>query len=142
MKCTQFYPVLMTGQVADTARFFIDHLRFKALFESDWYVHLQSSEDDTVNLAVLQKDHDTVPKAARGASAGGVLLNFEVANVDAEYARAQQTGLKIVLPLRDEDFGQRHFITEDPNGIAIDVIKPIPPSAEFARQYAPDSLPR
>ena len=109
MKCTQFYPVLMTGQVADTARFFIDHLRFKALFESDWYVHLQSSEDDTVNLAVLQKDHDTVPRAARGASAGGVLLNFEVADVDAEYARAQQTGLKIVLPLRDEDFGQRHF---------------------------------
>ena len=74
MKCTQFYPVLMTGQVADTARFFIDHLRFKALFESDWYVHLQSSDDDTVNLAVLQKDHHTVPRAARGASAGGVLL--------------------------------------------------------------------
>ena len=110
MKCTQFYPVLMTGRVADTARFFIDHLRFKALFESDWYVHLQSSEDDTVNLAVLQKDHHTVPRAARGASAGGVLLNFEVADVDAEYARAQQAGLKIVLPLRDEDFGQRHFI--------------------------------
>ena len=65
MKCTQFYPVLMTGQVADTARFFIEHLRFKALFESDWYVHLQSSEDDTVNLAVLQKDHDTVPRAHR-----------------------------------------------------------------------------
>ena len=71
MKCTQFYPVLMTGQVADTARFFIDHLRFKALFESDWYVHLQSSDDDTVNLAVLQKDHDTVPRAARGGGRCG-----------------------------------------------------------------------
>ena len=135
MKCTQFYPVLMTGQVADTARFFIDHLRFKALFESDWYVHLQSSEDDTVNLAVLQKDHDTVPRAARGASAGGVLLNFEVADVDAEYARAQQTGLKIVLPLRDEDFGQRHFIAQGPEGVLIDVITPIEPSAAFKAQY-------
>ena len=131
MKCTQFYPVLMTGQVDDTARFFIDHLRFKALFESDWYVHLH----DTVNLAVLQKDHDTMPKAARGASAGGVLLNFEVADVDAEYARAQQTGLKIVLPLRDEDFGQRHFIAQGPEGVLIDVITPIEPSAAFKAQY-------
>jgi hypothetical protein len=44
-------------------------------------------------------------------------------------------------PLRDEDFGQRHFITADPNGVLIDVIKPIPPSAEFAELYAKDSLP-
>ena len=135
MKCTQFYPVLMTGQVADTARFFIDHLRFKALFESDWYVHLQSSDDDTVNLAVLQKDHDTVPRAARGASAGGVLLTFEVADLDAEYVRAQLTCLKIVLPLRDEDFGQRHSIAQGPEGVLIDVITPIEPSSAFKAQY-------
>ena len=43
--------------------------------------------------------------------------------------------------LRDEPFGQRHFITRDPNGVLIDVIKPIPPSAEFAAQYAGEALP-
>ena len=42
----------------------------------------------------------------------------------------------------DEPFGQRHFITADPNGVMIDVIKPIPPSAEFAAQYADEALPR
>ena len=50
-------------------------------------------------------------------------------------------GLPMLLPLRDEDFGQRHFITQDPNGVLIDVIKPIPPSAEFAAQYDPSALP-
>ena len=40
-----------------------------------------------------------------------------------------------------EDFGQRHFITADPNGVLIDVITPTPPSAEFAAQYAPEALP-
>ncbi|MFX4229610.1 MAG: hypothetical protein ACFHHU_17570 [Porticoccaceae bacterium] len=46
-----------------------------------------------------------------------------------------------MLPLRDEPFGQRHFITRDPNGVLIDVIKPIPPSAEFLAQYAADAVP-
>jgi hypothetical protein len=44
------------------------------------------------------------------------------------------------LPLRSEDFGQRHFITSDPNGVLIDVIKVIPPSAEYASQYDEETL--
>jgi hypothetical protein len=50
--------------------------------------------------------------------------------------------LPILLALRDEAFGQRHFITADPNGTLIDIIKPIPPTAEFAARYAPESMPR
>lgn len=34
--------------------------------------------------------------------------------------------------LRDEAFGKRHFITTDPNGVPVDVITPIPPSADYA----------
>ena len=71
----------------------------------------------------------------------GLLLNFEVEDPDEMYAKAKAAGLPILIPLRDEAFGQRHFITSDPNGVLIDVIKPIPPSAEFAELYAKDSLP-
>jgi len=42
--------------------------------------------------------------------------------------------------LRDEPFGQRHLITSDPGGVLIDTIKPIPPSTEFAAQYADGDL--
>ncbi|MGL4234218.1 MAG: VOC family protein [Casimicrobium sp.] len=135
MKCTQFYPVLMTDRVGETADFYTAHFRFKLLFESDWYVHLQSSEDKNVNLAILQRDHPTIPSARRGMQATGTLINFEVADVDAEYARAQKQALPILLPLRDEEWGQRHFITEDPNGVMIDVITPIEPSDTFKAQY-------
>ena len=140
MKCTQFYPVLMTGDVEGTARFYREHFRFKAAFESGWYVHLQSAEDESVNLAILQGDHETIPEAGRGRTAG-LLINFEVEDVDAEYARAEAAGLPILLPLRDEPFGQRHFITSDPNGVLIDVITPIPPSEAFLAQYAPGAAP-
>lgn len=110
MKCSQFYPVIMTDRVAETARFYTAHFRFEPKFESDWYVHLQSREDPAVNIAVLAGDHETIPEVGRGR-VSGLLINFEVADVDAEYAPAEAAGLPILLPLRDEPFGQRHFIT-------------------------------
>jgi len=134
MKTTSYYPVIMTDDVAATAAFYRDHFGFEAKFESGWYVHLQSREDESVNLAVLDGAHETIPESGRGR-ATGLILNFEVEDVDGEYARAQEAGLPILLDLRDEAFGQRHFITKDPNGVLIDVIKPIPPSAEFAAMY-------
>lgn len=140
MKCTQYYPVIQTNDVAGTAVFYVENFRFRVAFESDWYTHLQSTEDEKVNLAILQGDHETIPAEGRGTVAG-VILNFEVEDVDAEYARAQAAGLPILKSIRDEDFGQRHYITSDPNGVLIDVIKPIPPSEAFLAQYAADAVP-
>jgi uncharacterized glyoxalase superfamily protein PhnB len=140
MRATSYYPVLMTDDVAGTADFYKEHFHFTALFDSGWYVHLQSSEDKRVNLGIVAGDHETIPAAARG-KASGLLINFEVSDADVVYARVKAAGLPILLSLRDEAFGQRHFITRDPNGVLIDVIKPIPPSAEFAASYAPGEAP-
>lgn len=139
MKTTSYYPVLMVEDVAATATFYKAHFRFEALFENDWYVHLQSSEDKRVNLGLVRFDHETVPEAGR-APTRGLLINFEVRDPDAVYERVMATGLPILLGLRDEEFGQRHFITADPNGVLIDVIKPIQPSAAFLAQYAPEAV--
>lgn len=135
MKTTSYYPVLMVEDVAATAAFYKEHFRFQALFEADWYAHLQSTEDKRVNLGLVRFDHETVPAAGR-AKTQGLLINFEVKDPDAVYARVQAAGLPVLRTLRDEDFGQRHFITADPNGVLIDVIKPIEPSAAFLGQYA------
>ena len=139
MKTTSYYPVLMTDDVAATMSFYVAHFRFKPLFESDWYVHLQSSKDKRVNLGIVAGDHETIPPEGRGKSCG-LLINFEVKDPDAIYERLVAAGLPILRSLRGEPFGQRHFITRDPNGVLIDVIKPIPPSAEFAAQFAPEAI--
>jgi catechol 2,3-dioxygenase-like lactoylglutathione lyase family enzyme len=140
MQVNSFYPVIMTKDVPGTADFWMRHFGFAALFTADWYVHLQSQQDAGVNLAILDGDHATIPMVGRGRVAG-LLLNFEVEDVDAEYARLQGAGLPILLTLRDEAFGQRHFITADPNGVLIDVIRPIAPDADFAAQYVESARP-
>ncbi|MCD1571165.1 VOC family protein [Agromyces mediolanus] len=133
MTVTSCYPVLMSDDVAATARFYREELGFEATFESDWYVSLRLGEWE---LAVLDRGHDTIP-AGYGAAAAGVLLNLEVDDVDAVHARlVGERGLEPVLALRDEAFGQRHFIVAAPDGVLLDVIQPIPPSAEFLAAYA------
>lgn len=140
MKVASYYPVIMTDSVAETAAFYRRHFGFEPAFESDWYVHLALPENASVNLAILDGSHETIPASGRG-KASGLLLNFEVADVDAEHARLADAALPILLSLRDEAFGQRHFITCDPNGVLIDIITPIAPSGEFAAQYTDEARP-
>lgn len=140
MKALSYYPVIMTGDVAGTAAFYRENFGFEALFSADWYVHLQSKESEHVTLAILDGSHATIPEASRG-QVSGLILNFEVEDADMVYARIKSAGLPIRQDLRNEDFGQRHFITADPNGVLIDVITPIPPSTEFAAMYDASALP-
>lgn len=140
MKPTQFYPVIQTPDVGATARFYQTNFGFSPVFTSDWYIHLQSDADPGVNLAILDGSHETIPESARGMTCH-MLLNFEVEGARAEYDRLSALGLEVVKPLCDEDFGQRHFILKDPNGVLIDVITPIAPSPAFAAQYSAEALP-
>jgi catechol 2,3-dioxygenase-like lactoylglutathione lyase family enzyme len=140
MKTTSYYPVIMTDDVQATSDFYVRYFRFEPLFTSDWYMHLQSTEDERVTLAILDYRHETVPAQHR-SPVRGLLLNFEVEDPDRLYAEARAEGLPILKPICDEAFGQRHFITADPNGVMIDIIKPIPPSAEFAGAYEAATLP-
>ena len=140
MNLTQYYPVIQTADVAGTADFYRTHFEFITMFEADWYVHLQSKDDPRVNLAILDGQHETIPESGRGETRG-MILNFEVSDVDAVFDALRSAGLPMLKGLTDEVFGQRHFITADPNGVLIDVIRPIPPNAEFAAQYAEEALP-
>ena len=140
MKINSLYPVLMTKDVAASKAFWTTHFPFQVVFDADWYVSLQTLQQPGFELALLQPDHPTVPGAFRNTLNGGLIINLEVDDVDAEYERLLNAGLPMHVPLRSEEFGQRHFITSDPNGVLIDVIKVIPPSQEFAAQYSEEAL--
>lgn len=131
MSVTGFYPVLMSRDVGAAAAFYRDVLGFETTFASEWYVSLRLGEHE---LAVLQFDHHTIPEDYRVAPQG-VILNLEVDDVDAVHSRLTAEGAAPILALRDEAFGQRHFIVAAPDGVLLDVIQPIPPSAEFADAY-------
>jgi catechol 2,3-dioxygenase-like lactoylglutathione lyase family enzyme len=131
------YPVICTTKLAESVNFYTRRLNFTTTFAADWYVSLRHSTASGYELAFVEHDHPSVPAAYR-TPARGLLLNLEVDDVDAEWDRlVVHGGLQPELEIRSEDFGQRHFIVADPNGILIDVITPIEPAPEYAAQYLP-----
>ncbi|MFD0854833.1 VOC family protein [Actinomadura adrarensis] len=135
MKLTGFYPVIGVSRMRESRDFYTRLFGFDVTFEADWYVSLRRDGDRPYELALLDHAHPTVPEGYR-RPVQGVLLNFEVEDVDAEWERlVRREGLKAELDLRTEDFGQRHFIIADPNGVLIDVIKEVPPSDAYADNY-------
>ncbi|WP_053377165.1 VOC family protein [Paenibacillus sp. FJAT-27812] len=139
MKWNSFYPVVMTQTVAESAAFYQRYFGFEVVYESDWYVSLRSGAGDnglSYELALLDAGHPTIPAAYR-KRAEGLILNMEVDNVNSEYQRLViDAKLTLEQDIRDEDFGQRHFILSDPSGVLIDVIEMIPPTEEEASHYS------
>ena len=135
MKISSYYPVVCVSNMKESVAFYKANFSFEAVFENEWYTHLTMSENPHVNLAIMDSTHPSVPESFR-KTAQGVLLNFEVGDVDLFYDECRSRKLDVILALRDEPWGQRHFILADPSGVMIDVIKLIEPSDEFKAMYA------
>lgn len=131
MNLNSIYPVICTSKLTESKQFYLNYFPFKITFEADWYISLKTTGDHSFELALLDYSHHTIPQGFRYDFSGGLLINFEVENVDAIYEQFKEANLPIHLELRSEEFGQRHFITSDPNGVLIDVIKVIPFSGDF-----------
>jgi len=135
MRLTSFYPVICTGRLEESQAFYEGMFGFEPTFVSDWYISLRQPEPPHYELALLDPTHPSIPSGYR-LPVAGVLLNFEVDDVDAEYDRlVRKAGLQELVPLRTEDFGQRHFIVAAPDGVLIDVITMTPPTEAYAAQY-------
>ena len=130
-----YYPLIQVKDVEATARFYGEVFGFTTVFASDWYIHLRSPHGPQ-ELAIIAFDHDTIPPEGR-VPTSGLILSFEVADAATEAERFAEKGISIAQPLRDEVFGQRHFIARDPNGILLDVITPIEPDADWLAAQAP-----
>ena len=129
------YPAILSGCVAATRDFYVSLLGLRVDFDSDWAVYLSAPTDDALKLAIVDRGHDSVPEPFRAAAAG-VLISVEVDDVDKTWARAVGLGAPVRQPLRDEPFGQRHFMVSDPNGLLVDVITTIPFSDDFMAEHA------
>jgi len=132
---TGIFPTLCATDVAATREFYVEVFGFGVVFDSGWYVQLEAPDGSNHQIGIVERDHPTVPAKFRKDPAG-VILSIEVDDVDAVHERLTATGGAIALSLRDEDFGQRHFMTIDPSGTLVDVITPIPPSDDYAELYS------
>lgn len=116
---------VITTRVAESREFYRRVFDAQTLYQGDddWIVLLQIGDSE---LAFMQPGLESQGRMFRPCFDGkGVWLTFEVADAAAEQTRLQALGVPIAQALRDEPWGDRHFVVTDPNGVALDLVQRI-----------------
>ena len=130
------FPVFIVRDLDAAKSFYTGHLGFDIVFLGDWYIHLASKSGAQIDF--LLPDHPSQPPIFQKQHSGeGVIFSLEVEDADAAYAAARAHSLNIVLDLRSEDWGQRHFCMQDPNGVYLDIVQALEPTEEYRGDYVP-----
>jgi catechol 2,3-dioxygenase-like lactoylglutathione lyase family enzyme len=125
------FPAICTDDVVSSVRFYQRLLGLVPVFEADFYVQLRAPDNPAAQVAFVRRTHPSVPQGYQNR-AEGVVVTVEVNDARQLHARAVHLEVPIVLSLRDEPWGQRHFMIRDPDGLLLDIAQIIPPSPEQA----------
>ena len=91
----------------------------------DWYLQLMAESNTMLNIGFVKPDHELFAGRTESAGTNGVVLTIHVDDVDEAYERAKRIGAEIAAEIRNEDYGQRHFLVFDPNGVVLNVMSNI-----------------
>jgi len=128
------FPVFIVKSITDAKAFYLGHFNFQIAFENEWYLHLVSTSG--IQVGFMLPNQPTQPQIFHESHSGaGVIFSVEVNDADAAYAEAKKSDLDIVLDLRSEDWGQRHFSIKDPNGVYVDIVQAIESTEEYQSGY-------
>ncbi|WP_037340087.1 VOC family protein [Saccharospirillum impatiens] len=125
---------LYVDDLARSKAFYCNFIGLQPAFEADWIIQLSDPDNPVVELMLQPRMHELIPEAYRKPPQGSSLV-FVVPDCDAYYRKAQSMGLPIISEPKNEAYGQRRFLTVDPDGVLIDVSSNSEPSAEFMARY-------
>jgi predicted enzyme related to lactoylglutathione lyase len=131
MKMKRVDATISTSKLQESKDFYMKHFDYKLVFESDWYIELIMPGVPCAGVSF------TLPQREAGEffNGKGLILSFEVEDVDAEYARLKAEGLDIYQELQDKPWGERSFVVDDPNGVHIYIYKSVPRTPEYQQIY-------
>ena len=131
----EVYTVFITTDVKKCKQFYGQWFGFTVIFESSWFILLQSPGEKNFPLAFMNEEHPSSPPVPRAMNGNGAFITLQVADAKKVYDAMVKAGLKIGYHLKDEDWGQRRFAVIDPNGMHVDVVEQTAPKDGFWDQY-------
>lgn len=114
---------ICSDNLNESNNFYTTLFDFKVDFESDWFVHLISKENN-LELGIIDRTHNLVPKDFQ-KQPQGFYITFVVDNVDAIFEKAKSSKFEIVSEPEDTFYGQRRLLLKDLDGTLVDVSSPI-----------------
>ena len=130
MKIKRVDSTISTNKLQESKEFYMEHFNFRLVYESDWYIELIAR--DLPNGISF-----TLPQREEGEffNGKGLIISFEVDDVDAEYDRLKAEGVQIYQEMQDKPWGERSFVIDDPNGVHLYIYTSISPEPEYQQVY-------
>lgn len=111
---------ICSANIEKSKDFYMSLFDFKVNFDSDWYVHLTSPENESLELGMFDKNYDLIPESFSG-QASGVYITFVVDDVDTVFEKAKSLGYEIVQEPEPTFYGQNRMLLKDPDGLLVDI---------------------
>ena len=130
MKIRRVDSTISTNKLQESKEFYMQNFDFRLVYESDWYVEL-IARDLASGISF------TLPQREEGEffNGKGLIISFEVDDVDAEYDRLKAAGVQIYQEMQDKPWGERSFVIDDPNGVHIYIHTAIARNPEYQEIY-------
>jgi len=126
MKVIRIVPNLYSEAFAASREFYAAMFDLSVSVElDDWYLQLAPESNTTLNIGFVKPDHELFAGRMSAGGTYGLVLTIHVDDVDEAYERAKRLGAEIAAEIRDEEYGQRHFLVVDPNGLLLNVMSAI-----------------
>ena len=123
MKITASALSLTVADPEASARFLEQVFAFEREMEADGFVSL-TRPDAGFNVIYLRAGLPTFkPRDRATRTADGLLIVLVVDDIDAEYERLIAAGHEIVTPIETEEWGERYFQVQDPNGVILQLVQ-------------------
>ncbi|MEW2294633.1 VOC family protein [Streptomyces sp. NPDC006743] len=119
---------LTVDDVAASQRFFTTHLGYVEQAAAEGFASL-SRDDAAVDIVLLARGTEVLPADQRDQRASGLILAFTTTGLEQEEKRLRAEGVEIVMPLREEPWGERLFQVADPNGVIVQFVEWAAPAA-------------
>lgn len=126
MKVLRIVPNVSSDHFADSRDFYVRLFDMDVSVElDDWYLQLMAPHEPGLNIGFLKPNHTTFAGRVSAPGSYSLVLTIHVDDVDEAYSRARRLGAEILAEIRDEEYGQRHFVIADPNGLVLNVMSAI-----------------
>lgn len=118
------FPVMVAAELEIVKHFYESVFGFNAVFfDPRFYLHLVSPNTGA-QLGFLVPNHESQPDFLHPTmSTSGYVISLEVKDAAYAYAEAQRMNLDIAMDLKEEAWGQIHFILQDPAGFHVDIVE-------------------
>ncbi|WOD39935.1 VOC family protein [Nodosilinea sp. E11] len=118
---------IITEKLEASKAFYSRLFNCEVIYDSDWFVLLRLGQSE---LGFMLPNLEAQTPIFRPPFLGqGVWITIDVKDANAEYQRIAAMEVPIEVELRDEPWGDRHFVVIDPNGIGVDIVQHQPPPA-------------